>query len=276
MPGLPDPSKPEYVDAIIAFVDILGFRSMLVTRPAYDILKVLRLLECVADAEPGVIDPSVHVRIFSDSVIRIARRDEPGALFWELNTLRLAQIEMAAQGIFLRGGITFGKVYWDETIVFGPGVADAYQIESNFAVVPRIVVGPPVLHAILEGQILTHHELEQELAYLRTMISRAEDGVWFIDYLREADRDLDEPGMYCDLLERHKHAILAVSNTLDRTGRLSSLAMKMSWLARYHNDTVTAISDSYLAAMGYDRDSLSINVDELPTLIDLPEAVEEP
>lgn len=263
-------SSPGYTDAIVSFIDILGFRSMLETRPPEEIHRILLLLQQVANEDLGEDEPSVHVRVFSDCVIRIARQDECGALFWEVNALRLAQIEMAARGVFLRGGITFGKVYWDDTTVFGPGMVDAYQTESNFAVFPRIVIGPPALHAILEGQILTHHDLDEELAYLRTMISQAEDGVWFIDYLRDAHREMDEPGEYCDLLERHKRGILALARQLDRTGRLSSLAMKVSWLTRYHNNTVSTISDSYLSTMGYARDSLSISVDEVSTLIALP------
>ena len=106
---------------------------------------------------------------------------------------------------------------------------------------------------------------------MRSMLSRAEDGVWFIDYLRNADREMDGPEVYGSLLKGHKAAILDASSTLDRTVQLSSLALKISWLARYHNETVRALTDSYLASMGCDRDSLTINPDELPPLIDLPD-----
>ena len=270
MSGLPDPIDPHFVDAIVSFVDILGFRSMLETRPAHDILGVLRLLRWTAEADPNDTEPTAHVRVFSGSVIRVARRDETGSLFSEVNALRLAQMEMAAQGVFLRGGITFGEAYWDEAAVFGPGVVDAYQTLSNFAVVPRIVIAPPVLRSILKGVGQTDG-VNQELAYLRTMIARADDGVWFIDYLRNAEREMDGPEMYGDLLKGHKSAILGLSSTVERTGGLSSLAMKTGWLARYHNEAIGALSDSCLAGMGYDRDSLSINVDELPALVDLPE-----
>ena len=115
------------------------------------------------------------------------------------------------------------------------------------AIVQRIVLGPPVLHAILLGQIKALHDLDEELGYIRHMITRAEDGVWFIDYLRHADLEMDEPSMYCDLLEKHKRSILSLAEVLDRTGRLSSVAMKVSWLSRYHNDIVTDLSDSYVA-----------------------------
>ena len=271
MSGVPDPYNPHFIDAIVSFVDILGFRSMLDTRAVHDILRVLRLLQWTAEADPNDTETSAHVRVFSDRVIRVARLDEPGALFSEVNTLRLAQMEMAAQGIFLRGGITLGEVYWDETAVFGPGIVDAYQIEHNFAVVPRIVIGQPVLQAIHKGLTHKDNDLNQELAYLRTLISRSEDGIWFIDYLRNADREMDGPEMYWDLLKGHKSAILDASCTLDRSEALSSLAMKISWLARYHNDTVRALADSSLVSKGYDRDSLLISVDELPTLVDLPD-----
>ena len=270
MSGLPDPIDPHFIDAIVSFVDILGFRSMLETRPAHDILRVLRFLQWTAEADPNDTEPLAHVRVFSGSVIRVARRDEPGSLFSEVNALRLAQMEMAAQGVFLSGGLTFGEAYWDETALFGPGVVDARQISDNFAVVPRIVIAPPVLRSILKG-VTGEDGLNQELAYLRTMITRAEDGVWFIDYLRNAGREMDGPEVYGDLLKGHKEAILGLSSTVESSGPLSALAMKTGWLARYHNEAIRAISDSCLAGMGYDRDSLSINLDELPVLVDLPE-----
>ena len=274
MSGSSDPYNPHFVDAIVAIVDILGFRSMLENRPAHDIQRVLQLLQWTVERDPNETETSSHVRVFSDRVIRVTRLDESGAVFSEVNTLRLVQMELAAQGIFLRGGITFGEAYWDETAVFGPGIVNASELEQNFALVPRIAIGPPVLQAIRNGLIHKGHDLSQELAYLRTMITRAEDGVWFIDYLRNADREMDGPEMYCDLLRGHKGAILDASSTLDRAAPLSSLAMKVGWLARYHNNTVRALSDSCLVGMGYDRDSLSINVDELPSLVDLPEPVE--
>jgi hypothetical protein len=250
MDDVTDPSRQGYLNVIVAFVDILGFRSMVEKLPAHEILRVIRSLHWASNATSEDPDPSAQVRVFSDSVVRIAREDEPGALFSELNILRQAQMEMAAQGVFLRGGITLGEVYWDETIIFGPALVDAYDIESHFAIVPRIVVGPSVLRAIKKGQIISLHDLDEELAYIRRILSQAEDGVWFIDYLLGADQEMDEPEMYCDLLDRHKRAILAVSSTSDRTGRLSSLVMKIGWLARYHNEKVNEISDSYLTTMG--------------------------
>ena len=271
MSGSSDPYNPHFVDAIVAYVDILGFHSMLENRPAHEILRVLQLLQWTPERDPNETETSAHVRVFSNRVIRVIRLDEAGALFSEVNTLRFAQMELATQGIFIRGGITIGEVYWDDTVIFGPGIVQASELEHNFAVVPRVAVGPPVLQAIRKVLVHKDGDLGQELAYLRTMISRAEDGVWFIDYLRNADREMDGPEVYRDLLKGHKGAILEASIALDRTSRLSSLAMKIGWLARYHNETVRSISDSSLVAMEYNRDSLSINVEELPALVDLPD-----
>src|SRR6185295_19707955 len=111
MSGCSDPYHPHFVDAIVASVDILGFRSMLENRAAHDILRVLRLLQWTAERDPNETETSTHVRVLSDRVIRVTRLDESGALFSEVNALRFAQMELAAQGIFVRGGITFGEVY---------------------------------------------------------------------------------------------------------------------------------------------------------------------
>ena len=44
-----------------------------------------------------------------------------------------------------RGGVAIGDIYHDDEAVFGPGLVRAYDIESNVAKFPRIVVDHEVL-----------------------------------------------------------------------------------------------------------------------------------
>jgi len=57
-------SSQSYTDAIVAFVDILGFRSMLETRSAHEIQRILLLLQHVADEYLGEVEPPLTSAYF--------------------------------------------------------------------------------------------------------------------------------------------------------------------------------------------------------------------
>jgi hypothetical protein len=61
------------------------------------------------------------------------------------------------------------------------------------------------------------------------------DGLWFIDYLKAFQTEVDEPPMYLELLEQHRRLIerkLQAATTLDRASR------GLTWLRSYHNRVI--------------------------------------
>ncbi|MBJ7945107.1 hypothetical protein JDS95_02820 [Bacillus cereus group sp. N24] len=78
-----------------------------------------------------------RVTIFSDSVVISYPINCMYALL--VNTWVLAGA-IATNGYLIRGGITSGKLYHDERIVFGPAMNEAYRLESTVAKMPRIIL----------------------------------------------------------------------------------------------------------------------------------------
>lgn len=78
-----------------------------------------------------------RVTTFSDSVIISYPIDCMYALLLEVWYLTCA---ISESGYLVRGGITSGKLYHNNKIVFGPAMNRAYYLESKVASVPRIIL----------------------------------------------------------------------------------------------------------------------------------------
>lgn len=243
-----------YRPAVITFLDILGFSDQVVrseTQGPAAISDILRRLGEFAanasDAEHEVEETTAIV--FSDSVVRVRfidGQDHSGALFNEVLKLMHVQGEMLVDNVLLRGGLTVGLIHVEGQMAFGPGFIRAYQLESQFANYPRIVVGPEVFRALREDARLRadHHDLEDEIHYQRELLQQGDDGLWFIDYLYGFREEMDYPEDHLDLVTQHRSQIIAAANAAPATSRV---LQKYLWLARYLNDVVERLGHSELA-----------------------------
>lgn len=62
------------------------------------------------------------------------------------------QLELALSGELVRGGLCVGNVFADEYFVDGPALIEAYELESEVAVVPRVVLSPIAAGVALEDR----------------------------------------------------------------------------------------------------------------------------
>ena len=59
------------------------------------------------------------------------------------------------EGVLIRGGMCIGEMLVaDEGIVFGPGLVKAYDLESKYAVHPRIVIDRDLINDAEQQAIL--------------------------------------------------------------------------------------------------------------------------
>lgn len=239
-----------YEPCIVSFIDVLGFRNLLETRHAHDIRDaLLQLREFTAPLQERpsrrVKDARLLSRAFADSVsdavVRVRVFDtqyNDGAFFHELLDLLHAQVECVGHGVVVRAGVAIGDAHVGldgKGPVFGPAMVRAYEIETNEAIYPRIVVDATAHQKFLQDARLRKgdHDLEQELGYVDRLLRVDTDGKRFIDYLGASESEFDEPASYFLFLERH--AELVRGNLSTTSGRVRE---KFEWLAAYHNSTV--------------------------------------
>jgi hypothetical protein len=244
---VPSSSEATYVRAIVSFIDVLGFRSLVDTRSPSSIRRTIYQLrtfteppyedDILGGRDRSLISFAVS-RSLSDAVIRIrpvlpTQRDGP--VFWELTDLLHAQIDLISRGVLIRAGVTLGDIYLDDEEggpIFGPAFNRAFEIESQEAVFPIIALDSVVLEALQDEPSLVAegHDYAEERAHLEELLSRTDDGIFFLDYLRASESELDE-GEIVVFLNQHKRLI----EEGWRSAANPRVRRKYVWLQSYHN-----------------------------------------
>lgn len=265
-----------YKKAVITFIDILGFSDFVSRADAKAINKVLDAVK--KSTSPLLLDEEIekddHAEVlsFSDSIVRIriietsANKEYPtGLLFQELISLVYAQVELIDFDIIIRGGVSVGDIYFSGGRVFGPGLIRAYELESKYALYPRIIIDPTLIQEYKTNKLLKAkwHTVEDELEILGGLLKQGDDGMWFIDYATAVEQELDEPEMYPIFLNRHKEVILAGAKNHTE---LNSVLRKFIWMAYYHNHIVNNLRDEIFEKYDLDKKDFLITSSDFPAL----------
>ena len=229
---------------VIMFLDILGYKNTLASaKDENDYLEKVHsmmslLSKYIDDYAHGVDERAEHninlsrfkSLIFSDNILFFAPYES------EVDKLNLANnliyglcqflFQYTKSGIFFRGGVTAGQLFYDEDLhfVFGSGLIRAYELENNIAVYPRIIIDTPLKPSpILIGW------------------AQDRDGIWYTDYLSLGysllcDNRWKEPPMphenFLSCTSNHREAICLALEKYKANDRIYS---KYEWLASYHN-----------------------------------------
>lgn len=244
-----------YRQALLAYIDILGFRK-LIDASALDpstvptILNTLRELKTQTFEGGRVINEEGEQRPtsifrafnFSDLTVRATYIDTStnyiDVLKWEFLYLSSIQVRLICQlDILLRGGISIGQISMEpdntkaDDILFGPALVRSYALEKEVAVWPRIVIEAPVIE-----QAKKHQEPLWGEYY-----HKDEDGQFFLDYLFGAVTDgLLFAGSKAlsptETLQTHKRSVeRKISALADKDAKILE---KLRWVVTYHNDVI--------------------------------------
>jgi hypothetical protein len=249
----------DYVTAFVTFLDILGFRKMVERRGAQEIntaLDGLAVFSALPQKRREIYAQERHLAMvlqFSDSIIRVQpvdlTNDEVSALDFfhgEITSLLLAQGNLACNGILVRGGMTFGEVCVQGNRVFGPAFNDAYKIESQLALYPRVAVDDRLVRYSDDNPLaesVTYDEWGEAYSELLDYLFRAEDGLYSLHYLphlMEAER-ADKSITQRDVIAAHKACIeKQLSSDACKDAGVRS---KLKWLGSYHNRVARRLGD---------------------------------
>ncbi len=193
-----------YQRRIIAFVDILGFKTKVddslaseeIAEKLHTALK--RILQLKLDNEnlSSILEMKSHgveITTFSDSAVISYSADDIDGLFFMLVDLVHLQLALASCDILLRGGITIGELYHDGSIVYGPAMNEAYLLESKAAHYPRIIADVETIDQFMKEQVELGKADHYDIQDIRNLLKRDMDGKYFIDMLRQ-DSELNDEG----------------------------------------------------------------------------------
>lgn len=197
-------SKNGYTDSYVAFIDILGFKEFIVKNKFENASNLFSTvikskdfaLSCFNSPEHNNIvfrqDPyDMTINVISDSIVISIPKTSPISL----DCLLLVSCDFAFQilkeyNLSCRGAIAEGSYFSDGNISYGPALVDAYTMESNLAVYPRIVFTPNTLESYLEKhpEAVNSRVLDREkIIFLDTR-----DDLFCVDYLKRAMCSISE------------------------------------------------------------------------------------
>jgi hypothetical protein len=233
-----------YRECIMSYIDIMGFRRLIhesIDQPGTrdGILHSLREIDAAVNDRSiwHVDEPDAHlepfgVHSFSDLIVRYRplseATDRKFAIFREILDICFAQARLIQHGTLIRGGLTIGKLYFDDKYVFGPGLVRAYELESRLAIYPRIIV---------------EREIAQDLSeYWRgsPLLQDDVDGASYIAYLTPSTFAMFENVDFNAL--RHTHSVLTWH--LEETKpELTADRQKLLWASRKFNELIDQFAD---------------------------------
>lgn len=202
---------------VVVFLDILGYKNMVLKDSKSNTPRYLPIIEEMLNSlNPILKDRGLEIRQFSDSIVLSAEYSIENTLSM-LDAVSDVQWFMIKNGILLRGGIALGRHYSNGNIMYSEGLIEAYNLESNFAKVPRILVDDNLIELVL-GTCTNILEIKD---YFKKKLLKDKDSRSFINYV-----DIDN-------LEIHE---IQLKNMLKEINlNHPSLIEKYEWLANYHN-----------------------------------------
>ncbi|WP_374035762.1 hypothetical protein ACES2I_08755 [Bdellovibrio bacteriovorus] len=143
--------KIEYKEKYVAYLDVLGFKEKLKGSVAdlecyfNTVIKELAFLKSLDSKRP------LEYLLMSDAIIITfpVGQNALESLTELLIAISKIQYTLCKKGIWLRGAVSYGKIFLNDkhSVVVGPALVNAYLLEA-LAVNPRVIVDPKIIDFI--------------------------------------------------------------------------------------------------------------------------------
>jgi hypothetical protein len=230
-------------DYFIAYFDILGFEKMVnQNNKKKDLLLLTMINECIANSKEVISlfnetgnKVDIKFKVFSDNFIFCTEKDYISLL----SMVSIIQSSFLLYNIFIRGSLSYGKMFFDEEFIYGKGLIEAYKIESEIAIFPRLIIDNTFITGA--SKILTlkwkkEVSFELTLESLKNIYCVDFDNNLFIDYLGMIKYREDETGQaskgcsFLEILDIHARNICYNLQTENKR-----IEQKYQWCKNYHN-----------------------------------------
>jgi len=236
----------QYERCLIVYIDILGFKQKIDTQSANHISRCIRV---IAEAVEPHRFKSTFPRLPRENFINFSdlcvlwfpledRKKLPPVGWLNSQILKLVHAQswlLFDEELLIRGGVTIGPLAKSYGQIFGPGLIRAYELESQQAKYPRILVDECVLEEFHRNPRLCVSDPDTDAGYMREMLQKDADGKLFVDYLRIAGDELDDPAAYPGYMVKLRDFI---DRRLIEFADIPTVREKYEWLRDYHAETL--------------------------------------
>lgn len=172
----------QYKKCLVTSLDVLGVKEMLHNTRSLDVLSALhnefsQSIDEIReeDTEFCVMNP-YRFKVFSDNIAIVKELSNNRNVAVDLHNLALFVMYFQSRlwcrhQLIVRGGIALGDCFIDELMVLGPGLVDAYNLESKVAIYPRVILSPQLT------------DYANSLSFAQNDFSVDGDGYAYVDYI---------------------------------------------------------------------------------------------
>jgi hypothetical protein len=227
---LGEDGNPRLARCALLFLDLLGVTEMASSPRAQQ--NLLDLERAIRGPLRDLLDPESPwpAAMFSDTLVMTAPTDlfggDESALAGLLMHVSRLQLNLAERGFFARGSITLGDFYIRDELVFGEALVEAYGLERDEAIHPRVIVS----NEVLEVQRQKPKVFVATTGATATLLLRDRDGRAFVNYLEMLVGEAgDETAVR---VAAHRDALASKLNAHRDNSRVWE---KYRWVSEYHN-----------------------------------------
>ena len=150
--------KITYQNKLVAFIDILGFKNIIYASDTKPITKYFDFVFSTFNRVSKKRGFNYH--LISDSIV-VSTSLSKENLILLTRTLCVLQSRLLAEGILVRGSISYGQLYLNKSknIIVGNGLINAYNLEQQ-AIYPRIIIDKTLIKMYYEGTVAAITELK--------------------------------------------------------------------------------------------------------------------
>lgn len=230
-------SSPTTKKCFIAYLDLLGTKEKIgVPQSLDDIYTIYRDALNAHKKFPNDDKPNLNVKIFSDNIlVSIEVNPEYEESLLDLDYLlhfviyfQLYALTHAAW--LLRGCITMGELYIDNVFVWGKGLVHAYELESNIAIYPRVIIDKQ--NTELSSRLAILNSIEPSSAVNTVTDS---DGCQFLSF-EDISLSKSEEERLSGLKNRYDWLI---DDYFKKQFPNPKIQQKIHWIVNYHNYVCT-------------------------------------
>jgi len=227
----PDAS-PSYGDRYMAFVDVLGFSSIIAKSTSDDevVQRVHQALAGISRKATAARSPHLDVQAtsFSDNVVISLPASGPG-LFHLIGMINNFSQQLLSLGMLFRGAIVRGRALHTEEVVFGPALVDAYRLETSVSLHPRIMLSDPVMEDVRTSALAS-----PDHATMATRLVR--EDAFDVPYINLfADWEDDDVAWSSEAIAKLSLLRNVIMVGLSENGKNPNVAEKYKWIARRLN-----------------------------------------
>ena len=225
-----------YEDRVVCFLDILGFADHIrgtIRQDGSDdedhiknIADAFEIVRDLLDIDKPKEREGKEVTQFSDSIVISFPIDEESGVFNALLEILWVQINLVLRGMLCRGAVSKGKLIHTGKMLYGPAFIDAYRLESNAALYPRVILDDLIVEIGMSAH--ARHNLEEhERQSIMSLLCRDSDGMYYINYITGAQSELNDPELdYPNYLYTLRNIIANGISSHDPLIRIKYLWMK--------------------------------------------------